>query len=83
MSGGVIDMTLQDIKISKYSHDETLFFEVHSSNGDEYYDTWYDVDHKWICSCPDYYYRKRFCKHMKACAELMNISDTMVYAEVY
>lgn len=61
---------------------ETLFFEVLSSDGKEWYDTWYDVDHHWICTCPDYYYRKRFCKHMKACADLTGITDVIVYEEV-
>lgn len=69
--------------LSPLSTDETLFFEVPSqSNPDVVYDTWYDKFSKWICSCPDYYFRKRFCKHMKACAELFGIEDTTVYAEV-
>ena len=64
------------------SNDETLFFEVLSSNGRDWYDVMYDVDHHWLCTCPDYYYRKRFCKHMKACADVMGITDTKVYAEM-
>lgn len=64
------------------SNDETQFFEVLSSEGSKKYDVMYDVDHHWLCTCPDYYYRKRFCKHMMACAEMVGIVDTMVYAEV-
>ena len=65
------------------SNDETLFFEVPSESTPEVsYDVMYDVDHHWLCTCPDYYYRKRFCKHMKACAELLGVTDTTVFEEV-
>ena len=64
------------------SNDETQFFEVLSSDGSKKYDVMYDVDHHWLCTCPDYYYRKRFCKHMMLCAEVSGIEDTMVYAGV-
>ncbi|WP_305555394.1 hypothetical protein [Methanobrevibacter sp. V74] len=64
------------------SNDETLFMEVLSSDGTQWYDVWYDRDHHWLCTCPDYYYRKRYCKHMKQCAELIGISDVAVYAGV-
>lgn len=64
------------------SNDETQFFQVESSDGKKVYDVYYDVESKWICDCPDYYYRKRFCKHMKVCAEKAEIDDTRVYAEV-
>ena len=69
-------------KLSPLSTDETLFFKVSSETTDEEYDTWFDKDHKWICTCPDYHYRKHFCKHMRACAEMIGIKDTTVYAEV-
>ena len=64
------------------SNDETQFFEVLSSDGSKMYDVMYDVDHHWLCTCPDYYFRKHFCKHMRECAEMLGISDTLVYAEV-
>lgn len=65
------------------STDETLFFEVPSeSRPGVTFDVMYDVDHHWLCTCEQYYYRKVFCKHMKACADMQGISDTMVYAEV-
>ena len=70
-------------RLSPLSTDETLFFEVPSqSNPRVVYDTWYDIDHHWICTCPDYYYRKRFCKHMGVCAELLGIDDIRVYEEM-
>lgn len=64
------------------SNDETLFLEVLSTDGSTLYDVMYDKFHHWICTCPDYYFRKRFCKHMRECAELLGISDVTVYAEV-
>lgn len=64
------------------SNDETIFLEVLSSDGTRTYDVMYDVDHHWLCTCPDYYYRKRFCKHMRVCAEMLNIKDTRIYEEV-
>ncbi len=65
------------------SNDETLFFEVPSeSTPGVVYDVLYDKDHHWLCTCPQYYYRKKYCKHMRVCADLMNIDDSMVYAEV-
>lgn len=71
-----------DVKLLE-SNDETLFLEVTSdSTPGVTYDVMYDVDHHWLCTCPQYYYRKKYCKHMKACAEMLGIEDTMVYAEV-
>ncbi len=65
------------------SNDETLFMKVQSSSDKGvWYDVMHDVDHHWLCTCPDYYYRKRFCKHMRLCADVFGIDDTLVYAEV-
>ena len=64
------------------SNDETRFFEVTSSKGDKKYEVMHDVDHHWLCTCPHYFFRKVFCKHMKACADEAGIDDRMVYAEV-
>ena len=65
------------------SNDETSFFEVGSeSRPGGTFQVMHDVDHHWLCTCEQYYYRKTFCKHMKACADMAGIKDTMVYAEV-
>lgn len=65
------------------SNDETLFFEVESeSTPGVSYDVMYDVDHHWLCTCPHYYFRKRFCKHMRVCAEFLGIDDIRVYEEM-
>lgn len=64
-------------------NDETRFWEVQSSTDEsKFYDVMYDVDHHWLCTCPHYYFRKVFCKHMRLVAEANGIGDTMVYAEV-
>lgn len=75
-------MTPPVLFLEEISTDETSCFEVISSDGSKTYDVMHDVDHHWICTCPDYYFRKHFCKHMKACAELKGIDDNMVYEEV-
>jgi len=73
---------MMDVKLLE-SNDETLFLEVTSdSTPGVTYDVMYDKDHHWLCTCPQYYYRKKYCKHMKACAESMGITDSNVYAEV-
>lgn len=73
---------MMDVKLLE-SNDETLFLEVTSdSTPGVTYDVMYDKDHHWLCTCPQYYYRKKYCKHMKACAESMDITDSNVYAEV-
>lgn len=69
--------------IELQGNDETRFWEVESmSRPGLFFDVMYDVDHHWLCTCEQYYYRKVFCKHMKAVAEMHHIEDTMVYAEV-
>ena len=65
------------------SNDETLFLEVRSSTDEKiWYDVMYDKTSHWICTCPDYYFRKTFCKHMRECAELLGINDVCVYEDV-
>ena len=65
------------------SNDETLFFEVPSeSRPGLTFQVMHDNDHHWLCTCEHYHYRKQYCKHMRACADMMNISDIRVYAEM-
>lgn len=51
----------------KESSDETLIFEVRSDSRKrgETHDVYFDKDNGWVCTCEDYYYRRRFCKHMR------------------
>lgn len=46
---------------------DTLFFEVKSESRPELlFDVWIDKQNMWLCTCENYYYRKVFCKHMRA-----------------
>ena len=56
---------------------EGYLFQV---NGDNFCS--YDYLFKWFCTCEDYYFRRHFCKHMKACADFAGIKDVTVYQEV-
>ena len=64
---------------------EGYIFRVIGSQGDIYY-IGYDYDDGWFCPCPDYQFRKRECKHIKACKELLNKShvpvDDSLFCEV-
>lgn len=52
------------------SSDETLVFEViSSSRPDTKHNVYYDKDNGWVCSCEQYYYRKKECKHMRMARE--------------
>lgn len=69
-------------------HDEDgLIFQIQSrSNDKEFHTVAYDVVWGWICTCENYYYRKAYCKHMKACREYaeshgIEICDDNVYNE--
>lgn len=42
-------------------------WEVSGSNGNKHIVA-HDWD-GWMCTCEDHFYRKRFCKHMRVCAE--------------
>lgn len=58
-------------------------FEVDSDNDEEEpYLVAYDPDDGWYCNCPDYYYRKKFCKHMQQVAKAHNIRDIKVFKGV-
>ena len=49
----------------KESTDETICFEVLSSSRNIIHDVCFDKDNGWICTCEQYYYRKKPCKHMR------------------
>ena len=52
------------VKIN-YEDEFGIMFDVPSSSRDEVHLVNYDREDGWWCSCEDYTYRKRFCKHMK------------------
>ena len=49
--------------------DECLFFEVRSASRDLVHCVYFDLDNGWFCSCEDFMFRRRFCKHMGLCLE--------------
>ena len=55
---------MNDIKITKLTETciETV---VPSSRGGEHTVKYNRVTGKWSCTCEDYFYRERFCKHMR------------------
>ena len=64
------------------SNDETLWFEVTSSSrNDVSFDVGIDKTNKWICTCEDYYYRKRFCKHMRMVRDYFNKYLSEVFSD--
>ena len=65
------------------STDEMLHFEVRSSSRpDEVHDVYFDVDHGMVCTCEQYYYRKKPCKHMTQVKEYMNTMNSLLQKAV-
>lgn len=80
-------MSNKSIVSLKRSNDETLFFEVKSNSRDIVHDVYYDKNNGWVCSCEQYYYRKKFCKHMRLARAYYKsffdvIDNDTVYAEI-
>ena len=55
------------IILSEVTSQDGTLWEVSGSNGATHIVA-HDWD-GWMCTCPDHYYRKRECKHMKVCKE--------------
>ena len=53
------------VQLKSESTDETLCFEVRSSTRNITHDVSFDIDNGWACTCEQYYYRKKPCKHMR------------------
>lgn len=65
--------------ISKVTSQDGILWEVTGSNGETHIVAC-DWD-GWMCTCADHYYRKRFCKHMRVCAESESITSTALFCE--
>lgn len=64
---------------------EGFIFRVIGSHGDIYL-VGFDYVDGWFCPCPDYYFRKHECKHIRECkheltTKNMNVSD-LLFCEV-
>ena len=51
------------------STDETLTFEVKSESRNEIHNVYFDINNGWLCTCEQYYYRHKPCKHMRQAQE--------------
>ena len=60
------------------SDQEGMIFEIEGDSGYVHLVS-FDRENGWFCSCEDYGFRKRFCKHMKACAEVSKIESREVW----
>lgn len=67
---GYYRITNKDDQVSIFYKDTTgVIFNVVSSSREWVYNTTYDTVNGWFCTCEDYQYRKKYCKHMKKCKE--------------
>ncbi len=75
--GGVI--LTSPVILSKVTNQDGTLWEV-SGSKDTTHIVACDFD-GWMCTCEDHYYRHRFCKHMKVCAESENITHQRLFVE--
>ena len=52
-----------------HSDNEGVIFNIKSFSSNDFHTVAYDYADGWICTCEQYQYRKKFCKHMEACAD--------------
>lgn len=74
---------MNQVKITKMTQ-KCIEIVVPSSRGGEHTVKYNKVTNKFTCTCEDYFYRERFCKHMKLARDYLlslgftNISETVV-----
>ena len=74
---------MNNIQINKLT-ETCIELTVPSSRGGDHTVKYNRVTEKWTCTCEDYFFRERFCKHMKLAKEhlenlgLTNISTNVV-----
>ena len=76
---------MKSIVLLESGHDETLVFQVRSSQKKgKTHNVYVDVDHGFVCTCEDYYFRHRFCKHMQyVCEYWEKFHEAMEKQETY
>ena len=55
-----------------YADKEWVYFRVKSDSRDEYQYVSYDKFDGWNCTCENYFFRKRFCKHMSRAKDFLD-----------
>ena len=74
---------MNNIKINKLT-EKCIELSVPSSRGGEHTVRYNRTTNKWTCTCEDYFYRERFCKHMQQAKDYLesigvtNISKMVV-----
>lgn len=61
---------------------EGVMWEVESSQKNIYYivNVFFD-ERGWYCNCPDHYYRKHDCKHIRYCKEVLLKMNAKTYLD--
>ena len=63
-------------------NDETLVFQVRSdSRNDETHDVYVDKDSGFLCTCEQYFYRKKFCKHMQEVIDFYDSFNEVMHSK--
>lgn len=55
-----------------FGEDDWVYFKIPSSSRNEYQYVSWDKDRGWNCTCEDYQFRKRLCRHMKEAKSFFN-----------
>lgn len=75
-------MTKKRIKIY-FGDEEGICFKIPSHSRDEYQYVSWDKDNGWYCTCENYQYRKRFCKHMSEAKQFLDeLNDNVQKCDV-
>ncbi|MBR0271437.1 MAG: hypothetical protein IJQ68_05525 [Methanobrevibacter sp.] len=61
---------------------EGFIFQVIGSHGDIYI-VGYDYVDGWFCPCPDHIYRRRECKHIRACKNELDLNHICVSDDLF
>ena len=66
-----------------FNDDEDVITSVRSDSSDFIHTTAWNSNLGWWCTCEDYYYRKRFCKHMKQAKDYVTEKGLIVNEVVF
>lgn len=65
-----------------FNDEEGIIFFVESDSTPDHHTTAYDEWLGWHCTCEDYTYRKRFCKHMQKCWDYVKAENIPVKVDL-
>lgn len=61
-----------------HSDDEGVIFNIKSFSSTDFHTVAYDPLDRWFCTCEQYRYRKKYCKHMQACADYAKANGIVI-----